>query len=287
LWEMVRTRLMNYNGERMTVSPEEAERRIKESEAESATLLAVSAKTFQTFRESISELDRSSLNTKQKGFISLVENGQKTSEAVQLLRQSGHYVHAIGLARMRFEEITVCSYLINERSEDVAERYFTYGPVGTYLTAKKALDDPYLASLVPTPNDLSAMYMEAAIIEENFNPGFDIEKGKVSPKWTSLDLYSMAIRRDSLAEGRYPLVLPLKLAPLYNSFYKTGSAVLHVDASLLCKPFVGELVGLDGVARDVSRFWNMVIPGLLVAYDQFQCMEVLAYLVETLESQGG
>jgi uncharacterized protein DUF5677 len=224
-------------------------------------------------------LDRSTLPTKQKGFIALVENGQRTSEAVQLLRQSGFYVHAIGLLRMRLEEVIICSYLIHEPSDEVAERYFTYGPVGTYLTAKKVLDDPYLASLVIPPSDLSAMHLQAADIERSFNPGFDMEGGKFSPKWTALDLYAMALRRDGLAEGKYSLVLPLKLAPLYNSFYKTGSAVLHVDASILSTPFVGQLVGLDGVARDASRFWNMMIPGMLVAYDQFQCMEVLSFLL--------
>ncbi len=265
----------------MTVDPNEAERRIGESEAAGAELIVASANAFSTFREGISDLDRSQLTTKQKGLIALVENGQKTSEAVQLLRKSGFYVHAVGLVRMRLEEVIVCSYLIHEPAHEVAERYFTYGPVGTYLTAKKALDDPYLASVVTTPTELSALHLEAAIIERNFNPGFSIESGKFSPKWTALDLYSMALKRDGLAEGRYPLVLPLKLAPLYNSFYKTGSAVLHVDASVLSTPFVGQLVGIDGVARDVSRFWNMVIPGMLVAYDQCQCMEVMSFLLES------
>ncbi len=267
----------------MTVDPEEAKRRIREAEAASADLLAASTRAFETFGGGISELDRSRFSIKQKGVLALLENGQRTSQAVQVLRQSGYYVHAVGLVRMRFEEVVICSYLIHEPSEKVAERYFTYGPISTYLSARKALDDPYLAKLVTPPGDLATMYAQAASIEQSFNPGFDIIEGKFSPKWTPLDLYSMALRRDSLAEGKYPRTLPLKLAPLYNSLYKTGSAVLHVDGSLLSSPFTGHLVGLDGVPREVSRFWSMVIPGMLVAFDQFQCMEVLSYLVESYE----
>lgn len=113
----------------------------------------------------------------------------------------------------------------------------------------------------------------------NISPGFDIQDGKFQSKWTKLDLYSMALRRDKLAEASGWLMSKhLPIANLYTALYKTGSSPVHADGSMLVPPLWGALTSQDGKTTvDASVFWALAIPAYVTHYDLLSCYEALRW----------
>ena len=208
-----------------------------------------------------------------------------TSAITSLLDQNLH-IAAIALTRVRLEHVIVFSYLVHEKPEEGFGPYSRYAPIQEYRTMRAVLADEFLAPHIPAPVDLEALNTGALDAQLGIDPGFDITKGKYQPKWTSLDLPSMAQRRDKLAASVgwiYSKAVPL--TSLYTAFYRIASSPVHGDASMLGTPFWGPLKGLDGVERDSASFWRLLIPSNLAAYDSLQCYEALRWLGVVCDTQ--
>jgi hypothetical protein len=257
------------------------DQKVREAEAALTAIADAVANVSAVYRDSMAGIDRSNLSEHHRKMVQLADHGLQTSRAVELLRRSGLELAALALVRVRLEETIVSSYLINENSQELYRRYFEFGPINDLRMARAATKDAYLATHMATQINLEELEQRASVVEASFNPGFTIEGGMFTPKWTSLDLYSMAVRRDQLASNRKPdLATVTPLASLYTSLYRTASSVVHSDGSVISSPFVGALKGADGVMRDCALFWRMSIPSYLLACDNVQCTEMLRSIVE-------
>ena len=84
-----------------------------------------------------------------------------------MLRSQGFYLQALALLRARLEETIVFSYLVHEPSDEAAKRYFTYAPIGEYLTARNVVADPTLSPHISQKTDLKGLEDQAAEIESD------------------------------------------------------------------------------------------------------------------------
>lgn len=239
-------------------------------------LVSASREAYGIFHDARAKLATAVLGEHQCKLIALGIHADRTSQAIEKLRSEGFWLQALALLRVRLEETIVCSYLIHQNSDELYNRYFEFGPIADYRSAKAVMAQPALAPHVTGRLDLDALAAEAADIERAFNPGFDITKGKFKAKWTELDLHSMATKRDQLADAESLTPSAVPLAPLYVGMYRTASAVIHGDASVISSPFTGAMVGADGIPREARLFWEMSIPAYLSACDIVQAYEIVA-----------
>jgi Family of unknown function (DUF5677) len=268
--------------------PDSSEEQLREAEAAVQELIQASTTAYETVRGTLKQMDMAGWAKHHRGLVGLIEHAERTSRSIEMLRAAGLVLQALALLRVRLEEAIVCSYLIHESSDTLYRRYFSFGPIAEFRTAVEVLRDPQLSEYVARGIDIDDLRKEALEIEKSFDPGFDLDNGKFTPKWTTLDLYSMAQRRDKLCavgcrardlSQELGIVFPvLPLSSLYTSVYRTASAVVHADASLLSTPFSGQIKGSDGRLLDARRFWMLAIPAYMVTLDQLQSMEVLSAL---------
>jgi Family of unknown function (DUF5677) len=168
---------------------------------DAATELAnASGQAFETFRTSVQGLDLSTIKNYHRSLVEMVGHAEETSRAIGQLREASLMLPALALLRVRLEQTIICSYLLHEESDEIYHRYFSFGPITEYRTLSEVLKRPELAEHTLGRVDMDAMRTAALQVERSFNAGFDIQRGKFTSKWTALDLYSMALRRDTVCE---------------------------------------------------------------------------------------
>src|SRR2546427_180210 len=206
-----------------------------------------------------------------------VEVGESTTRAISALLAQDQHVPAIALVRVRLEQVIVTSYLVHEQPEVGVKPYAAFAPITEYRTAQAVFAEPFLAPHVQGRMELDDLKAKAFAAQLDINPGFDIEDGKLQAKWTPLDLYSMAVKRDALVDKATFLISRyFPLAGLYTSFYKAASCVVHADASALASPFRGTLNASHGSREiDATTFWTLLLPAYVMTYDLIQCYEAL------------
>ena len=207
--------------------------------------------------------------------LTLTSMQRGTTQAARLLLSWGAHLPGLALARIRLEAAIVCSYLIHESDPAPLARFVSFGPIGEYRLSSAITADPHLRTHVAGKVDLAKLRLEAGAVEASFDPGFDITRGKFTPKWTSLDLLSMAQRRDTLANSSGYLTSAFPLASLYNSIYRTASSYIHSDASIVGAPFYGDLPRQAGPPMPAATFWALTLPTFISTCDFVQCYEVL------------
>jgi hypothetical protein len=211
--------------------------------------------------------------------VSSVEVAEAIARAARLLTARGDALAAVALTRVRLEQLIVASYLVHEDPDVALKPYATFAPIGEYRLAQAVLNDPFLAPNVQHRVDVEDLKGKALWAQLQTNSGFDLVGGKLQSKWTSLDVYSMALRRDALVASSASLISrQFPLASLYTSFYKAASSVIHADASALGPPFRGTWKADDGTSEiNATAFWQLALPPMLVTYDLIQCYEAIRW----------
>ncbi len=204
---------------------------------------------------------------------------ESTSAAISSLIDQRHHLPALALTRVRFEQALVFSYLVHEQPDIGLKPYSRFAPITEYRIAEAVTSEPMLAPHVPAQVNVDALKAKAVDAQLAINPGFDLQAGRFQSKWTSLDLYSIALRRDVLAEKSQWIVSKhLRLAFLYTALYKTGSSPVHADGSMLVPPLWGQVTGADGHTQtEAATFWALALPPYVTHYDLLQCYEALRW----------
>jgi hypothetical protein len=208
-----------------------------------------------------------------------VEVGESVSHAAWSLIGTGSVHPALALARVRLEQIIVMSYLILENPDVGFKAYAAFAPITEYRTAEAVLSDDFLSPRLQDRIKLDELKAKALSAQTEINPGFDLVAGKLQSKWTALDLYSMALRRDTLISNSHFVASRLfPLAAVYIAIYKTASSVVHADGSALGFPFRGTGNSADrSLTIDAATFWKLALPPHLVTFDFIQCYEALKW----------
>src|SRR3989442_10372929 len=171
-----------------------------------------------------------------------VEVGESTTRAITTLLEQDQHLPAIALVRVRLEQLIVASYLVHEQPEAGLKPYAAFVPITEYQVGKAVLAEPFLGPHVQEHIQVDDLKAKAFAAQLDIHPGFDIKDGKLQAKWTLLDLYSMAVKRDTLVDkATFAISRHFPLAGLYTSFYKAASCVFHADATALAPPFRGTL----------------------------------------------
>src|SRR6266567_2655959 len=110
---------------------------------------------------------------------------ESTSAAISSLIDQRHHLPALAL-----------SYLVHEQPDIGLKPYSRFAPITEYRIAEAVTSEPMLAPHVPAQVNVDALKAKAVDAQLAINPGFDLQAGRFQSKWTSLDLYSMALRRD-------------------------------------------------------------------------------------------
>jgi len=208
-----------------------------------------------------------------------VEVAESTTTAINLLIDERLHLPALALTRVRFEQTVVFSYLLHEDPEIGLKPYSRFAPILEYQVADAVKSEPLFEPHVPAQLNLDDLKKKALAAQQEINPGFDITNGKLQAKWTKLDLYSMALRRDKRAQSSKWLASKiLPLAPFYTALYKTGSSPVHANGSMLVPPLWGKVTGMDGSTQtDASTLWALGLPPYVTHYDLLECYEALRW----------
>jgi hypothetical protein len=208
-----------------------------------------------------------------------VEVAESTTRAITTLLKQDQHLPVMALVRVRLEQLIVTSYLVHERPDVGLKPYAAFTPIREYRTAQAVLAEPFLAPHVQGRVQVDDLKAKAFAAQLDINPGFDIKEGKLQAKWTPLDLYSMAVKRDTLVDkDTFIISAGFALAGLYTSFYKTASCVVHADASALATPFRGTMKSDDGTIEiDAATYWSLALPVFVTTYDLVQCYEALRW----------
>jgi hypothetical protein len=208
-----------------------------------------------------------------------VDVGESISHAVGWLIADAHVLPALALARVRLEQVIVTSYLVYENPDIGLKAYAAFAPITEYRLAQAVLSDEFLAPHVQDRIQVDALKKKAFAAQADINAGFDLVAGKLQSKWTTLDLYAMALKRDALvASSGFNVSRVFPLAALYTSLYKTASSVVHADASALGPPFRGIVTSDDSTLQiSAAAFWRLALPVSLVTFDLLQCYEALRW----------
>ena len=175
----------------------------------------LSAESFSLYHNKIRAADSNDLIV--QFWARLAYYAESTSWSMRLLTSWDASLPAIALARVRLEQIIICSYLIHENTNDGLGPYLKNLHVERFWNSKHAERNPVLKKILDE-------------IKEKQSPGLQQVREKIlenysfetfNRKWTKLDLFSMSKKRDTLTK-RLPNIshLPLELsyAAVYGSF---------------------------------------------------------------------
>lgn len=241
--------------------------------AAAEALSAISERAFRVAERCMRDVTSPPSNEHCDLLERMLAAGESTSLAVRRLAQNHLHIPAIALARVRLEQTIICSYLVHEAPERGLQPYALHVPVQHYHSASDVLRDPHLRDAARAQLDLGDLERRAIEATQQIDPDFDPATGTLKRKWTTLDLYSMAIRRDQLATSQGSLLAALPLALTHTALYRPASAVVHSDASSYSWPFT--LANRpDPAGVNPAVFWPFAVLAYVATCDVTQCMEI-------------
>jgi hypothetical protein len=201
---------------------------------------------------------------------------ESTSWSLRLLMSWETTLPAIALGRVRLEQVIVTSYLIHEDTKVALTPYLAHFPIEVYKNNKEAIKNPLLGRHLSAKEHTSAM-KAASDAKLRVDPSFDGSDAVLNKsKWTSLDLLSMAKRRDLFTKNaknisRHPLELS------YLSFYRDSSSVVHSGSMSVSPEFMAMIKAKDGNVRIIpNRIWSRYLMMMLSTWDIVHVFELLS-----------
>lgn len=240
--------------------------------------LEVSENAFQVF-DAVVEQNWSMLHRPVHHlFLRTMYIAKSTSYAIRLNSSWALVLPALALLRTRLEQTIVCSFLIHEEPEVGLERFVKHIPIGEFLHARRASQDESLAGYLPSDFNLEGLEQRAKSAQQELEPGFSIEEGRLDRKWTHYSLNAMAHRRDKLVNPDEWLTSE-SLEREYISFYKTASSIVHADASAVSFRFLRMMAAPDSTPVLTAKpDWALLTTAAAAHYDIIQCYETHRWL---------
>jgi len=226
-----------------------------------AALCELSERVWRTYNELSAGYIHSDPNSREYLFLRMLYIAELTSTAIRLNSTWGLTHPAMSLLRDRYEQTIRFSWLVRNPDQFEVEKYGRF-KVAKINSIVRSLDPDTIQRLEavfgPTPTwaTETPTKEERALLEE----------------WNTLDLKSMAFKRDAFPPLADTMLAKQKLAPSYEAIYRQFSSVSHYDR------FSIELLGLqqypDGkLVLATQPYW----PGLLLLrnadFDIIQCFE--------------
>jgi len=172
----------------------------------------------------------------------LLKYSFETSQSLRLILSHGIIRSTYALLRVRLEQMIVSSYLIHSDKKDGLDNFILQSGISLY---KNYSSNASFSNFTKETMDqlLSAVgvnekyYKDLADLSQrekrsDFNPKSD----KYDRDWTSLDLRSMAKKRDEFVNETGEL-FSTPIEHYYSSLYKGGNSVIHSDAIIASSSF--------------------------------------------------
>ncbi len=224
-------------------------------------LLLLTQRIWEQFHSGAGGQSRSITNEREYFATRMMHISEVMSLSLRLNASWGLTHAAMSLLRDRYEQAVRFSWLARQPNDEEHKKYLLY----FYAKARSLMRDPsrrddFQRTVGPLPQ---------WVIEP-----LTKEQQEQFRAWESLDLRSMATKRDSLQRLTELPIGHYELAPWYDSIYAQFSSVSHFDMYSL------ELIQLHEeepghFVMDTASYW----PGLLIlqncVFDIVQCFEAL------------
>jgi hypothetical protein len=190
---------------------------------------------------------------------------EQTSTAIRLNASWALTHPAMSLTRDRYEQLVRFSWLTRKRDDEQINKYFAYYHARAnkiFRALKQGAGDQLFAQMVDNPPELT---MRDLTDEEKHHLG----------SWGSLDLLSMAKKRDALQPfGTTPLA-GTKLELFYPPIYGQFSSVSHSDMySVALLELHRNASGMLVLSADPH--WPSTLAAFNSLFDLIQCFECAA-----------
>jgi hypothetical protein len=210
---------------------------------------------------------------------------QSTSWSIRLLTSWEATLPAVALARVRLEQVILCSYLIHEETHVALRPYLNHLQIEQFLNNKEAIKNP---TLKPQLDPKAHEELQKAAIEakKKIDASYDGSPESLNrSKWTRLDLLSMAKRRDVLTKGS-PNICHHPLELSYLAFYRDFSSLVHSGGMALSPEFLA-MVQIDEKNCFLAPrpVWSRYLMMVLATWDILQVFELLTNMQMTCEKE--
>jgi hypothetical protein len=230
----------------------------------------LSAECFALFHEAIGGQERSGETGRQHLTIRMMYISETTSSAVRLNASWALSIPAMSLVRDRYEQVVRHSWLMHQPDSAELIKY-----VGFYYAKMSRvfgkLDEATKKELLSGHPGGEAWMTTKPTKEER----------KYLERWESLDLESMAKKRDQLLTDEVPFRSARQLSDLYTSIYRQFSSASHFDMySMNMLALHRSAEGKFVLAPD--PWWPAMLCLHTALFDLIQCAEVckLVYGIE-------
>jgi len=172
----------------------------------------------------------------------LLKYSFETSQSLRLILSHGIIRSAYALLRVRLEQMIVSSYLIHSDKKEGLDNfilqsgislYKNYSSTASFSNFTKETMDKLLSAV-----GVNEKYYKdlANLAQKEKRSDFRPETDKYDRDWTSLDLRSMAKKRDEFVNETSEL-FSTPIEHYYSSLYKGGNSVIHSDAIIASSSF--------------------------------------------------
>ena len=201
----------------------------------------------------------------------LMYNALNMSLSVRILSTYGQLLEGLVLVRSRLEQLSTSSYLIH--SDD---GFVLYADDLNRLTQRFTKNYQKDVSLKTTLDSIFSIVFPDSTKQSitDIFPDLSVDPGKLPQKWTNLDLYSMALKRDERIEEDHAFKSS-KLGWSYVSLYHTASNIAHCYP-----PSITEYYLTKGPNGQPSPRWECMLLNLTnnALFDIIQNYEVVKYI---------
>jgi hypothetical protein len=200
---------------------------------------------------------------------------ESTSTSIRLLASTSQIIPAIALARVRLEQMIISSYLMHEEPDVALVPYLKHHPIDAYRSNKNALANPDLAKFMSQElHDSTCMVARAAKFK--IDPSYDGTDAILNrSKWTSLDLLSMAKKRDAITRNsKGPSASPMELS--YTAFYRDFSSIVHSNSMGISPDFIEPTLSESGgLTFRPLQIWSQYLAMTLASWDTINVCELM------------
>lgn len=197
----------------------------------------------------------------------------ETSQSFYLILSQNIIRSAYALLRIRLEQMILSSYLINSNEEDGLKKYIlnagislykSYNSSASFSSQSKAVLDQLISAIGLDEEQYKQIAIDS---QKEKRSNFNYNEDKFDRDWTSLDLRSMAKKRDELVKNSDDLFTK-PIEHYYTSLYKGGNSVIHSDVIIISSSFNSVL----------DSMWQKNLSLNNAYFDMVQCYEISKYL---------
>jgi hypothetical protein len=228
----------------------------------------ISSDSFALYHDGLKQVDENNLI--MHFWARLAYYAESTSWSIKLLTSWEAALPAVALARIRLEQIIICSYLIHENTDIALGPYLKHLNAERFSYSKQAEQNPVLRNILDEIKEKELPGSKK--IQEQLRENFSFRS--ISRKWTKLDLLSMAKKRDTLTK-RLPNISHQPLELSYAAVYGTFSSLVHSGVAAFSNDFLARQFEPPKIGFKPQPFWSTYLVMTLSSWDILHVFELL------------